>query len=393
MNTNEQKMKVCIKLGKKIIHSSGYEETKMDGEKAFKLVSSSQLPLNDGLKETIVESSRESFLAKLAELEDVDEKTSDERIGIQDIHRKLHIPLFYPRITPKFDKKFFPRGFVKGEMYAITAPTGGGKSSFAVFLATSLLTGYNPNFEDVVSSRRIMYITLEMPKEFIRSRIVSAISAFNDIDHAVPYVEIITKSISDEDCFKNYMVSEKTYDLFQNNLKILDSSDFPSLTPQDVTTGIENAMKTFNPDLVILDQIVNIAAEDPSNDTRSPLLLRQLAGMTNKNILVITQMSKDEMKKSYKGNCFDVSKLSSASLRGSSNLEQQAADILILSKDSEKIEKFGRFINKMDVKSAKSRNGSEEFFWLGFDGCTGFFFDLEKDDENDSSESIGLGEV
>lgn len=384
-------MKVYVKLGKKIIHSSGYEETKMDGEKAFELVSKPQLPLNDGLKKTIVEGSRESFLAKLAEFEDVDEKTSDERIGIQYIHRTLDIPLFYPRITPKFDEKFFPRGFVKGEMYAITAPTGGGKSSFAVFLATSLLTGYNPNFKEVVPARKILYVTLEMPREFIRSRIVSTLSAFNDINHAVPYVEIITKRIEDDECFKNYMIAEKTYDLFQNNLKILDSSDFPSLTPEDVTTGIENAMKVFDPDLVILDQIVNIAAEDPSNDTKSPLLLRQLAGSTDKNILVVTQMSKDEMKKSYKGNCFDVSKLSSASLRGSSNLEQQAADILILSKDSEKIEKYGRFINKMDVKSAKSRNGSEELFWLGFDGCSGFFFDLEEDD--DSIESIGMGVV
>lgn len=385
-------MKVYVKLGKKIIHSSGYEETKMDGEKAFELVSKPQLPLNDGLKKTIVEGSRESFLAKLAEFEDVDEKTSDERIGIQYIHRTLDIPLFYPRITPKFDEKFFPRGFVKGEMYAITAPTGGGKSSFAVFLATSLLTGYNPNFKEIVPARKILYVTLEMPREFIRSRIVSTLSAFNDINHAVPYVEIITKRIEDDECFKNYMIAEKTYDLFQNNLKILDSGDFPSLTPEDVTIGIENAMKVFDPDLVILDQIVNIAAEDPSNDTKSPLLLRQLAGSTDKNILVVTQMSKDEMKKSYKGNCFDVSKLSSASLRGSSNLEQQAADILILSKDSEKIEKYGRFINKMDVKSAKSRNGSEEFFWLGFDGCSGFFFDLEEDDD-DSSESIGMGVV
>lgn len=384
-------MKIYVKLGRKIIHSFGYEETKMDGEKAFELVSKPQLPLNDGLKKTIVEGSRESFLAKLAEFEDVDEKTSDERIGIQYIHRTLDIPLFYPRITPKFDEKFFPRGFVKGEMYAITAPTGGGKSSFAVFLATSLFTGYNPNFENVVPARKILYVTLEMPREFIRSRIVSTLSAFNDINHAVPYVEIITKRIEDDECFKNYMIAEKTYDLFQNNLIILDSNDFQSLTPEDVTTGIENAMKMFDPDLVILDQIVNIAAEDPSNDTKTPLFLRQLSGRMNKNILVITQMSKEEMKKSYKGNCFDVSKLSSASLRGSSNLEQQCSDILILSKDSEKIEKYGRFINKMDVKSAKSRNGSEELFWLGFDGCSGFFFDLEEDD--DSIESIGMGVV
>ena len=76
-------MNIYVKLGRKIIHSFGYEETKMDGEKAFELVSKPQLPLNDGLKKTIVEGSRESFLAKLAEFEDVDEKTSDERIGIQ----------------------------------------------------------------------------------------------------------------------------------------------------------------------------------------------------------------------------------------------------------------------------------------------------------------------
>ena len=134
--------------------------------------------------------------------------------------------------------------------------------------------------------------------------------------------------------------------------------------------------------------------QSSSNDTRSPLLLRQLAGMTNKNILVVTQMSKEEMKKSYNGNCFDVSKLSSASLRGSSNLEQQCSDILILSKDKEKTERFGRSINKMAVKSAKGRYGSEDTFLIGFDGCSGFFFDLEED-ENDSieSESIGLGEV
>ncbi|MGN1275464.1 MAG: DnaB-like helicase C-terminal domain-containing protein [Floccifex sp.] len=391
MNKQETKLKVKVKLGKKIIHSSGYEEAIMDGEKAFRLVSKPQLPLNEGLKQTIVGGARESFLAKLAELEDVDEKTSDERIGIQDIHRKLHIPLFNPRISPKFDQRFFPKGFVKGEMYGITAPTGGGKSSFAVFLATSQITGFNPNFHDTVPGRKIIYITLEMPKEFIRSRIVSTLSAFNDIDHAVPYVEIITKSIEDENCFRNYMVAEKTYDLFQNNLKILDSSDFPSLTPQDVTVGIENAMKLFDPDLVILDQIVNIAAEDPSNDTKSPLLLRQLAGKTDKNILVVTQMSKEEMKKSYNGNCFDVSKLSSASLRGSSNLEQQCSDILILSKDKEKTERFGRSINKMAVKSVKGRYGSEDTFMLGFDGCSGFFFDLEEDD--DSGESMGMGVV
>lgn len=385
-------MKVYVKLGKKIIHSSGYEETKMDGEKAFELVSKPQLPLNDGLKKTIVEGSRESFLAKLAELEDVDEKTSDERIGIQDIHRKLQIPLFNPRISPKFDKTFFPNGFVKGEIYGVTAPTGGGKSSFAAFLATSQITGFNPNFKDIVHARRIIYITLEMPKEFIRSRIVSAISAFNDIHNAVPYVEIITKKIIDDNCFENYCLAEKVFDLFKNNLLILDSNDFSSLTPQDVTIGIENAMKIFDPDLVILDQIVNIEAEDPSNDTRSPLLLRQLAGKMNKNILVITQMSKEEMKKSYKGNCFDVSKLSSASLRGSSNLEQQAADILILSKDNEKLERFGRSVNKMSVKSVKGRYGSEDTFVFGFDGRSGFFFDLEEDDD-DSSEFIGMGVV
>lgn len=392
MQKGGNKMKVCIKLGKKVIHSSGYEETQMDGEKALQLVTESQLTLNKQFQSKIVEDAKESFLEKLTQLEDVEDKNSDVRIAIQHLNRICNIPLFYPRITPKFDKTFFPNGFVKAEMYGITAPTGGGKSSFAVFLATSQITGFNPNFKEMVPARRLIYITLEMPKEFIRSRIVSAISAFNDIHNVVPYVEIITKKIIDDNCFKNYCLAEKVFDLFKHNLLILDSNDFQSLTPEDVTTGIENVMRMFDPDLVILDQIVNIAAEDPSNDTKTPLLLRQLAGKMKKNIMVITQMSKEEMKKSYKGNCFDVSKLSSASLRGSSNLEQQAADILILSKDNEKLERFGRSVNKMAVKSAKARYGSEDTFVFGFDGCSGFFFDLE-DDDDDSDESIGMGVV
>lgn len=74
------------------------------------------------------------------------------------------------------------RGFHRGELIMVIAPTSGGKSTFLLNLAKN---AYN-------AGKNVMYVTLEMPAADIADR-------FDSMVTGIPYGKFVSKSLTDED--------------------------------------------------------------------------------------------------------------------------------------------------------------------------------------------------
>ena len=67
-----------------------------------------------------------------------------------------------PNFGKRFRDDFFSTGFMCGELYVISAISGGGKTSIGIQIATTLATGRN-YFSDLSEESKafVIYVTLE----------------------------------------------------------------------------------------------------------------------------------------------------------------------------------------------------------------------------------------
>lgn len=258
-------------------------------------------------------------------------------------------------LSEEFDRTILPTGFNPGEIYTITAVSGGGKTALCSMLTACAITGVNPfKGRSKFKPKRVIYISLEQSREQIIDRIISTISALNNLDNCVPFSEIVAKRISGE--HKRALKTACTlFDVFKDRLKVITSSDFLENSIEEIERCVslicqESEMET----MIIVDQFVNIKnANDPIDDTVVKGIKR-IATNNSVPVVVLTQLNKNSIANAMDadGN-ININKISGNALRGTSNLEHQSAFILVMV--SQKTAKETERIVKM--KCAKNRYG------------------------------------
>ena len=130
-----------------------------------------------------------------------------------------------PTCLKNLIERFCPLGLT-WEIYTITAVSGGGKTALCSMLTACAITGVNPfKGRNKFKPKRVIYISLEQSREQIIGRIISTISALNNLDNCVPFSEIVAKRISG--VHKQALKTACTlFDVFKDRLKVITSSDF-----------------------------------------------------------------------------------------------------------------------------------------------------------------------
>lgn len=336
--------------------------------------------INDNFKKTYYKKFKEMHLNDIKYLDKVKDISPDMELLYTRVFSKIGRGYVKPCVTKRFDDTFFPEGFVPSNIYTITAMSGGGKTALAVNITTSLMLGFNSLYDNEIREpSKVTYISLEQSKYEIRARILSAISGIMDLDNALSTLEISTHSIPDSK-IDLYETSLNVYHLFEDSIMILDKEDFGyDLSIEGVLKVVEQKRSSFEPQLIILDQIVNIVSDTPDCDNHTPMELKSYSQKREIPILVVTQMNKDARKANRKG---DIDLYSGNDIRGSGYLEHQSTSIIVFQLT---VDKSGKSDGKVDVKSVKARYGKHSKISMKFHGSCNLFEDSDED-ENDELE-------
>lgn len=285
-----------------------------------------------------------------------------------------------PRLTKEIENNIFQYGLVKGNLYTISGVSGSGKTAFAIHMTTSLMTGFNPFYEDekLEESKRVLYISLEQSKLDIENRIISTISSFFDENNSISFGEIISAQIPKHK-LPLFRKSVKIYEYFKKNLKIFGNQKLTNWKKYQILQLIDRETSTDKYDLVVVDPVSLMDNDNPDNDTQTPVELRNIAINNRVAMLLLTQLTKEATKKALKNETVDMTEFDQSSIRGSSSLVYQSNTIVILGKIGESDLK-NRKIQRIAMKVVKARFGAHGFCKVGFDGATNTFFDIEEEE-------------
>jgi KaiC/GvpD/RAD55 family RecA-like ATPase len=143
-------------------------------------------------------------------------------------------------------------------LVTIAAPSGNGKSTFALSLAYNIST----QKDDVGLGRNVLYISYEMNKFQLQANLVSIESSFNEkINQRLKATDIKSKNLSPEEevLYKQYMDSYmQRLNYSGGYLSLMDNTSMEgSLTIEDFLTCIEShsAKLGKNFDIIVIDNV------------------------------------------------------------------------------------------------------------------------------------------
>lgn len=298
-----------------------------------------------------------------------------------------------PRLTKEIENNIFQYGLVKGNLYTISGVSGSGKTAFAIHMTTSLMTGFNPFYEDekLEESKRVLYISLEQSKLDIENRVISTISSFFDENNSISFGEIISAQIPKQK-LPLFRKSVKIYEYFKKNIKIFGNQKLTNWKKYQILQLIDRETSTGEYDLVVIDPVCLMDNDNPDNDTETPVQLRNIAINNHVAMLLLTQLTKEATKKALKNDMVDMAEFDQSSIRGSSSLVYQTNTMVILGKIGESDFK-NRKIQRIAMKVVKARFGAHGYCKVNFDGATNTFFDTEKNESSNVKKKKSVIEV
>lgn len=294
-------------------------------------------------------------------------------------------------LTENMNEKLFPNGMMFGELYVLTAVSGGGKTSFSCALASSLISGFNykTNLESNVTP--VLYLSLEQTKNQIQARIMSNLLALFNIDKNIPFSSLLFGGVTN---FQSIDKAVGMWNLFSNQIKILDLLDF-SESP-DVFSVINKIQEYVNivhkTPVVFIDRYENIVGSNDFSDDVVARELKRFAEKANVPIILQAQLNKSSINAAKdKDGKINIDLLSGNSLKGNSGLEHNATNILIIAPEGKTRIEDGEEEKMVIIAQPKSRYGFNESIKMWFRGSCGLFTDFnetrgrkkkeEKDDE------------
>ncbi|MEE0779364.1 MAG: DnaB-like helicase C-terminal domain-containing protein [Massilimicrobiota sp.] len=280
------------------------------------------------------------------------------------------------QVSMKFDNDFLQTGFLKGELYTISAPSGIGKTALSIMLTAVLASGFNQYKNLVFEPHKVVYVSLEQNKKQIQARIKSTLLGLNDLKNSCAYLELYLNNA-------NHKISELADSLSQmciENIEILSNEDFYSLHIDEILNVIKKSLNGV--DVLIIDQYENI--ENSLNTVSDDVAKKLKAFAQEENVVMIlqSQLNKTSVEKAkVKNGLYDAQKLSGNSLRGTSGLEHQSTSILfIVPLDQEKMID-GHKAKLVEIFIAKNRYGeSGKSIKMWHIGALNIFLDIDFED-------------
>ncbi|WP_270458967.1 DnaB-like helicase C-terminal domain-containing protein [Faecalitalea cylindroides] len=278
-----------------------------------------------------------------------------------------------PNISLNFSKNFFETGYMPGELYVLSGISGGGKTSLSVQIATTLATGFNFfSDEKKGSNADVIYVTLEQNKKQIQARVMSNLMATLYGKKSLSFSQII----SGDQCFSSdFKEALLALSMIENRLSILDFAYFggsPTIDELKSVVSLElQKMKSTEKKLLIVDRYENIQGASSNVDDSVARELKNFAVQNNVPILLQCQLSKNaiESAKTSDGK-FNLDKISASSLKGTSGLEHQCSNVMIIVPDLRQSDKDQKVVS---IIQPKNRYGLNQAIKLNFQGSCGLF--------------------
>lgn len=287
-------------------------------------------------------------------------------------------------ISNEFDKTILPQGWIPGQLYTISGLSGGGKTSLAVMMSTVLISGINSFHPQVKQElHHVLYVNLEQQRIEIEKRIISTLSASNNLENAISYSSMMNMAK-----IENLSQLNTAIDIFYgvvDNLKILDFEDFASNDVDDVCQEISDQVMRNGFEIVFVDQFVNLKDSEEISE-RNANALRNLARSLDIPVVVLTQMSKDSQRGAMKSDgTFDANKISGIALKGASALEQQSSYVTFILPTGKKQKFHGYDAEIVTISNKKGRYGQGEIQML-FVKAFNLFVDLPRVEYKEKTE-------
>lgn len=235
-----------------------------------------------------------------------------------------------PLVSEEFDNNIFPNGWIKGQLYTISGPSGGGKTALGIMFSTVLMLGVNPQHKNHIEQKQahVLYINLEQAQEEVEKRFVSCFSALNDLDRAIAYSDIMNPSEIKK--LADYNFASHLYSCYSSNLTILNPNDFSSLDIIDIERKVINVCRKEYIHFIVIDQYQNISGSEEISE-HIATELRNMARNLDLPVLVLGQMNKLSQQDSMNENGqIDINKISAISLKGASALAQQSTNVTFI---------------------------------------------------------------
>lgn len=235
-----------------------------------------------------------------------------------------------PLVSEEFDNNILPNGWIKGQLYTISGPSGGGKTALGIMFSSVLMLGVNPQHKDHIEQKQVhvLYINLEQAQEEVEKRFVSCFSALNDLDRAIAYSDIMNPSEIKN--LADYNFASHLYSFYSSNLTILNPNDFCSLDIIDIEGKVKDICQKEHIDFVVIDQYQNISGSEEISE-HIATELRNMARNLDLPVLVLGQMNKLSQQDSMNENGqMDINKISAISLKGASALAQQSTNVTFI---------------------------------------------------------------
>ena len=346
--------------------------------------------INNQIIERLTEHTEKMFLKKIKETYEewwfAIQKFKSFDKELNDLYEKFKF-LFNDEITiqsnisDKFNE-FFESGFMNGELYVVSAPSGVGKTAFSIMQTAILISGFNPFLKKIkqFDNKKVVYVSLEQSKNQINARIKSALMGLNDLVGAVSYAEILKSSNK---------LADILYYTCEQNLVILTQNDFDDSTKIDeILKVVENHIDENS--LVIIDQFENIeGATNPQSDF-IPIKLKEFCADNVVPMLVQVQLNKQSLKNSQKKDgTHDGRVLNGNSIRGTSGVEHQASGIFMVVDTGAQIDVSGMIAKELTISLVKNRYGITTQINLWHIGALNLFMDsLQVNDEENLNVKI-----
>lgn len=385
----EKEMLVTVKLGNQVIQRCD-SKGEISTERARNLLKYAKSGMPSEVLDLLLQNDRKTMIQMRGCLNP--EFFWEDKVLDWQLESLLNLNV-KPNFSERFTNEFFPTGYIAGELYVLSGISGGGKTSMAVQIATTLASGFNV-FSEVKSGDKatVMYVTLEQNKRQIQARIMSNLMAtlFGKTDLHFSKILSGTQSFS-QDFQKALMV----FSMLEDCLRILDFNHFGgSPTVDQLMNVVSDELEKINDNekkLLIIDRYENIVGASSNVDDSVARELKNFAIQHDIPILLQCQLSKNaiEAAKTSDGK-FNLDKISASSLKGTSGLEHQCSNVMILVPDLRLADKDQKVVT---VIQPKNRYGLNQAIKLNFLGSCGLFTEFvetrgrkKKEDETKEKE-------
>ena len=214
---------------------------------------------------------------------------------------------------------------------------------------------------------------------------MSTLSALNNIEKAISFSDMM--NMSELENLKNYKLAVELLFSYSNFLKVIEEDDLLDLSIESIISKIHILMSEEKYEVIVIDQFENIKGADEISDI-IPIKLKSIAKKFNVPLIVQAQLNKASVTNAQtsKGS-IDYKKLGGNSLKGTSSLEHQSSNILILTPLEERKTMYGYDARRIKITQPKSRYGSQDSCECWFIGQLNIFIDCYESNTQKTNET------